>query len=434
MTSGEFRTIPITDIWVDRTARQRTELTGVEELAESISRVGLIHPPVIERSGQLRTGETRWEACKLLGWTAIPVQYVDELDEAGLQELELEENVRRKDIPWEDECKAIAKYHALQVARDPSWTQAQTGERLGISSTNLAAKMSVAAHLEAGTERVVNAPKLSVAMGVAQRINERAKASGIVKAISAAAPGKLTLPGGITIEPPKAAPKPEAPLLLADFAEWAAAYSGPEFNLLHCDFPYGVNADKADQGQAAAMGGYADGFDVYTSLLDTLAGNMDSLVARSAHLIFWFSMDYYQFTKDRLEAMGWKVNPFPLIWHKSDNTGVLPDPKRGARRTYETAFFASRGDRLLTAKGAVANSFAHPGRDKSIHMSEKPVPMLQHFMSMVCDEYSLVLDPTCGSGNSLKAAQKLGAKQVLGLEINEEFYTRSKEAYYGTGE
>lgn len=434
MTSGEFKSFPIDEIWVERSERQRQTITGIEDLAASIARVGLIHPPVIERNGKLRTGETRWEACKFLGWTAMPVQFVDELDEVALQELELEENVRRKDISWEDECRAISKYHFLQIGRDHTWTQAQTADRLGMSATSVAAKMSVADHLNKGTQRIVDAPKLSVAIGVATRINERAKASTIAKVVAASAPGKLTLPGGLVIQPPKAAVKPEAPLLLANFTEWAAAYSGPEFNMIHCDFPYGVNADKADQGQAAAMGGYADGFSVYTSLLDTLAGNMETVVARSAHLIFWFSMDYYQFTKDQLEAMGWKVNPFPLIWHKSDNTGVLPDPKRGARRTYETAFFASRGDRLLTAKGAVANSFAHPGRDKSIHMSEKPVPMLQHFMGMVVDEYSSVLDPTCGSGNALKAAQKLGAKQVLGLEINEEFYTRSKEAYYNVAD
>ena len=431
MTSGEFKSFPIDQIWVERTERQRTEITGVEDLASSIQRVGLIHPPVIERNGKLRTGETRWEACKFLGWTAIPVQFVDELDEAALQELELEENVRRKDIPWEDECKAIAKYHAIQVDRDPEWTQAQTAERLGMGTKTLNEKLSVAAHLEAGTKRIVEAPKLSVAVGVMRRVNERAKNSAVAAALSVAAPAPITLPGGQTIATLAPTVKPTPPLIHADFAEWAAAYSGPEFNMIHCDFPYGVNADKADQGQAAAMGGYADGFKVYESLLSTLAVNMDNLVARSAHLIFWFSMDYYEWTKVQLTSMGWKVNPFPLIWHKSDNTGVLPDPKRGPRRTYETAFLASRGDRLLTAKGAVANSFAHPGRDKSIHMSEKPVPMLQHFMSMVVDEYSSVLDPTCGSGNSLKAAQKLGAKQALGLEINEEFYQRSMEAYYG---
>ena len=161
-------------------------------------------------------------------------------------------------------------------------------------------------------------------------------------------------------------------------------------------------------------GTYEDGKDVYFTLLDTLAASMDNIVAESAHLMFWFSMDYYEVTRDRLTSMGWRVNPFPLIWNKSDNTGLLPDPQRGPRRIYETAFFASRGDRLVVQP--VSNLFSHPGRDKEIHMSEKPVAMLRHFFRMICDSNSVVLDPTSGSANALKAAESLGANYVLGLE------------------
>jgi len=40
---------------------------------------------------------------------------------------------------------------------------------------------------------------------------------------------------------------------------------------------------------------------------------------------------------------------------------------------------------------------------------------------MFIDEYSRVLDPTCGSGTALRAAESLGASFVLGLEINPDF-------------
>ena len=165
---------------------------------------------------------------------------------------------------------------------------------------------------------------------------------------------------------------------------------------------------------------------------------MDNVVAESAHLIFWFSMDFYGETLDYLEDMGWKVNPFPLIWMKSDNVGILPDPKRGPRRIYETAFFCSRGDRLLATgrhdQGPVANAFAFAGRGKSIHMNAKPVEMVRHFMRLCVDDYSTVLDPTCGSANALKAASALGAPTVLGIERDPEFYQLARDAYYGDHE
>ena len=55
------------------------------------------------------------------------------------------------------------------------------------------------------------------------------------------------------------------------------------------------------------------------------------------------------------------------------------------------------------------------------HMSGKHEPMLKHFFSALIDNTTLMLDPTCGSGTSLIAAESLGAQKVLGLEINPEF-------------
>jgi len=63
-------------------------------------------------------------------------------------------------------------------------------------------------------------------------------------------------------------------------------------------------------------------------------------------------------------------------------------------------------------------------------MNEKPTAMLRHFMQMIVDEYTFMLDPTCGSANALKAAQALNAGSVLGIERDEEFYQRSYDAYF----
>ena len=98
MTSGEFKSVSIDFIKVNRDERQRKELKNIPELAASIKRVGLIHPPVIERDGTLRTGERRYTALKSLGWTNVPVQFADELTSAEAKALELEENISRVDI------------------------------------------------------------------------------------------------------------------------------------------------------------------------------------------------------------------------------------------------------------------------------------------------------------------------------------------------
>jgi DNA modification methylase len=146
--------------------------------------------------------------------------------------------------------------------------------------------------------------------------------------------------------------------------------------------------------------------------------------------MFWFAMRrgderLYEPTAKALERMGWDINPMPLVWLKSDGTGIIPDPERGPRQIYETCFIASRGDRKIVR--AVANAYSAPTVSER-HMSEKPEPMLRHFFRMLVDENTVMLDPTCGSGSALRAADSLGAKYVLGLEINEEFAGLARDA------
>jgi hypothetical protein len=75
----------------------------------------------------------------------------------------------------------------------------------------------------------------------------------------------------------------------------------------------------------------------------------------------------------------------------------------------------------------VANIFEDK-TDKSIHSTIKPVPVLQHFFQMIVDEYTNMLDPTCGSGTALRAAETLGASRMLGLEWNESFAADARNA------
>src|SRR5438128_2198322 len=137
MTSGQFSSIPISSIHVDRTGRQRRELRDIHSLADSIRRLGLIHPVIITRDYELKAGERRLEACKQLGWTSISAQWYDETDPAQLLLLELEENIKRVDISWQENCAAIHKYHSIRLSMDPSWNESRTAEELGEPRTSV---------------------------------------------------------------------------------------------------------------------------------------------------------------------------------------------------------------------------------------------------------------------------------------------------------
>lgn len=409
MTSGNFASFPIDAITVNREKRQRQEDLDVSDLIPSIRDRGLINPIVLTRDGVLVAGERRLTACRSLGWTHISVQYAEDLDPIQLHLIELEENVKRKNLSWQDECLAVATYHELQRQVSPEWGQDQTAEALGVSQQSISQKLVVAKELSSGNTRIAEAPKFSTAVSITERHAQRKRDSVIAEIMDEPQLQKV------------------APLLNVDFLKWAKTYDGQKFNFIHCDFPYGVNADEHHQGSASNHGGYSDSFEVYDSLMAGLAGAMDSVIADSAHVMFWFSMDYYEYTRVALAGMGWRVNPFPLVWHKSDNTGIIPDAKRGPRRIYETAFIGARGDRFIVQP--ISNVCAHPVV-KTIHMSEKPVGMLKHFFRMFVDEHTIGLDPTCGSANAIKAMAQSGAHSCLGIERDTEFFNLAKERFF----
>jgi len=414
MTSGQFHLADINSIQVNRDERQRRELADVNVLADSIRRLGLIHPLVVTREMQLVAGERRLAACKSLGWMQISIQYTDEIEASQLEAIELEENIKRLDISWQDQVNAVQKYHALRKAQEASWSQAATAEAIGISQPRINAMLAVADEIAAGNERVVTAPKLSTAEGIVRRAQERKEA---------------LLMEELRGPPPKEEAEPES-ILNTDFNTWVATYSGPKFNFVHCDFPYGIDADKFNQGGAPSHGAYGDSYEVWEALIESLHFCFQKHVTFSCHLMFWFAMRkeserLYEPTVLALERMGLDVNPLPLIWMKSDGVGIIPDPERGPRQIYETCLFASRGDRKIVSP--VGNAYHAPTvRDK--HMSEKPEPVLRHFFRMFVDENTMLLDPTCGSGSALRAAESLGARHVLGLELNPEFAGLAREA------
>lgn len=442
MTSGTFAYVPVSSIIVDRENRQRRELEGIEELAKSIADNGLINPIVITRENVLVAGERRLTAHKFLSFDLIAVQYIDELNEDQLYLIELEENIRRIDLSWQDHVQAVSRYHELKAKKASEdakpWSQEATAIELGMSQANVAKYLQVKKAMDEGVKDVIEAPKFSTAANFAARRQERIKNSVLreLRAESAEPKVAVNLDGdeltpeavaaGITAQAEtEPASQRYAEILNTNFLSWSKEVLEVPYNFVHCDFPYGINAgDTKGWSGAASFGGYEDTPDVYWELLHTFVQRQNNFIAPSAHLIFWFSMKFYTPTVEVLRNAGWRVDDFPLIWHRSDNSGIMPDPQRGPRRTYETALFCSRGDRKVVKP--VANSVAGV-TTKVYHMSEKPTPVLEHFFRMVVDETTIMLDPTAGSGNAVKVAEAMGASWATGLELNPDYAESAKQ-------
>lgn len=203
-------------------------------------------------------------------------------------------------------------------------------------------------------------------------------------------------------------------------------YTGPKFNLIHCDFPYDIRYDSYAKSITSTQDDYD--FSGFWPLADALVENIDKIFSYSGHIMFWFSMKFYSETKRKLEEIpGLFVHDHPLVWLKSDNTGIIPGRDNAfPRRIYETAFLCTRGRKPLVK--SLANAYAAPTARDPIHPSQKPEPVLRFFFGALVDVTTDFLDPTAGSGSSVRAAESCKARRSVGIELNEAYAKAAESA------
>ncbi|WP_273845442.1 MT-A70 family methyltransferase [Rubrobacter calidifluminis] len=99
---GEVVQAPVAKITVpqDRLRAER----DFTPLAESMAKIGLLHPITVTESGVLVSGRHRLEAAKSLGWKTIPA-FVVEDDELKNRLLEIDENLKRLDLTTYEQAK-----------------------------------------------------------------------------------------------------------------------------------------------------------------------------------------------------------------------------------------------------------------------------------------------------------------------------------------
>ena len=114
--------------------RAEFDAEKLEELAESIKLHGVLQPVVVRRFGdgyQIIAGERRWRAAQMAGLKAIPA-VVRELDDAGMIQVALIENLQREDL---NPIEEAAAYRKLMDEFD--MTQEQLSATLGRAGRQL---------------------------------------------------------------------------------------------------------------------------------------------------------------------------------------------------------------------------------------------------------------------------------------------------------
>lgn len=397
--------------------RREFDQRKMEELRDSILRIGLLQPVVVEKTGDtytLRAGERRFKAISEINSAEgtyraagssvppghIPVLLYDELNELQRLEVEIEENVVRADFTWQERDRALAKLHEFRKLHDPTHTLRDT-------ATEVIGKPAAGSQIGAISNAVLIAKHLDDP-DVAKAKTQRDALKVIAKKAQREHHARLATKFDLEKSPHV--------LALGDALGELGKIPEGTFDVIVTDPPYGIAADNFGE-QSGAGHEYEDNKTNLKEIMSWLPAALTRVSKEKASLYMFCDLRFFQDWQALFVLENWRVFPLPLIWAKS--TGMLPLPKHGPRRTYECILYAYRGDReTLLVKNDVISV---PNVKRPLHGAQKPAALYYDLLSRSANPGDRVLDCFGGTGPILVAANRLRCVATY-IERDENFY------------
>jgi len=248
--------------------RQRKLYGDIDELAESIRVNGLIQPVVVTDDNILVAGGRRLAACQKLGLTDIPAVKLGTLTPAQREMLELEENIRRLDLSWQERCQAISRIHRLRasdaILKGTDWGYEQTAELLGIKGrSNVWYAVMLDTYLTAKDEEIMKCATPAEALSVITSRKQREAERLLVKKVIDTPTLTPAAPQAEAPFEPSAVPGVSVICRLADSIEWLLAQADGSLDHVYSDPPYAIDmANLKQEGTGMSVVDVAHSHDV----------------------------------------------------------------------------------------------------------------------------------------------------------------------------
>jgi ParB-like chromosome segregation protein Spo0J len=463
-------TIPFSSI--DLGQRGRTQYSGIEELAESISHNGLIQPLVLVEQEVpagpdvmdgivsrylLLAGGRRFHALQLLGVTELhhgvssePGRYGYVLKGEQGTELsnlltEIAENCDRQDIPWQDNVRMIVK--ATRLLRRDAFANGHEiimrdmGAILGVPYHDLRCAEALHDDLIANPGDYAACPSIRYAYTALLKKNEKVLKDQLVK---------RTL--GVKVQD---GPKPErkegdanatgelnssavANVWETDVQSTIIPLSQRFFhtngiNWLHenpqsvdhviCDPDFAVSKERLEAGAVNSGDGVAQDSveDSIADLLHFIVGAY-SAIKPNGFLVFFCDLDHWNMLYRQTISVGFATQRWPFLWHKTDYRSNA-SPQSNMTKCFEYAMVCRKPGAVL-ATSPVMSLFAHPSASATKdfgHPFAKPRAVWNYLYNACCIKGQTVFDPFVGSGSAALSAIEFGLNPI-GCEIQEQHY------------
>lgn len=425
-----MKTILLSEIEIlsDR-QRQEFEPGALVDLMNSIESHGLLHPVVVRHiDGRiiLIAGERRIRAVQDIyalggiihhgGRTCpphtIPVTLLEEISDLDAEEIELDENLRRVDLTWQEHAAAVARLAKLRAAQaEESGLQKPTtadiakevrGSSLGYYQDITRKEIAVAANLD--LPEVAKAKSVEDAYKILKRRDTRERHERLAASI---APEQL---------------RGQHTVLMGDCLKWMHDYSGPGFDIIITDPPYGMNAQNfGDAGgrHISTSHDYDDTYESWQRLMMIWTKLSFTVTKPAAHAYVHCDIDRFHELRGLMTMAGWSVFRTPITCVKADAARV-PLPEHGPRRNCEWVLYAYKGKKPVNF---IAPDYFVTTNDhrETEHGARKPVTAYIDLLKRSYTPGDSILDPFAGSGTVLLAGHELKCR-VTAIEQSPAYF------------
>lgn len=405
----KIETLKVTEIVVGE--RFRVDYGDIENLATSISKYGQLTPIIIDAKNNLVAGGRRLMAFKHIGLLTIDCVRYAEISELQKREIELEENIRRKDFTWQEEAVAKASLHSLKQqlygeaikGHGGGWGLVKTSEELRESVGGLAQDLKLAEAFQKYPSLLLEKNK-SAAFRKLQILMENDIKEELASRV------KIDISTDC--------------IKLGDSTVLLKGVESESITLILTDPPWGVDIETSQGGKtwdSVHTGAQFDDTKYNTmNMLNLVIKECYRVLKPNSHMYMFFGQQMYADVRKILEGVGFFVNPVPLVWNKSSGGQAGTDYQ--FTQAYETIFFCMKGKKALTTLG-IPNVFTvdRVPPSQKIHPTEKPRSLLRVLIEQSSNVGDLVCDPFAGSGSTLLACYECDRKP-FGFELNEKHY------------
>lgn len=197
------------------------------------------------------------------------------------------------------------------------------------------------------------------------------------------------------------------------------------FDAVITDWPYGIDMENLSQsGGGKDVSTTAAEHDVEGNavLQSAILPELFRVLKPNGWFITWTDMSVYAENVAQATAAGFKVQRWPLIWHKTSSCQNM-SAQQNFTKNYEIALVCRKGTATLVR--SQASSVWTGGNDSETrllgHPFAKPAGLWEWLYAATCKRGDAVLDPFVGCGSSTLPAIRAGIRPV-GIECNEQHF------------